>query len=322
MGSCIHDGYHVSMESEKKNALVVLGPTASGKTSLGVALALAHGGEVVSADSRQLYRGLNIGSGKDLHEYTVDGKSVPYHLIDIVNLDHEFSVFEYRKRFFEVFTALQQRSALPVVVGGTGLYLEAVLKGYEMVEVPEDPRLRTELAAEKQDDLVARLRDLKPDMHNTTDLENRERLTRAIEIETYSKNHSPAPTPKVDALILGTRWDRRELHERIEKRLRERIDAGMIDEVEGLIAGGVAPERLRLLGLEYRFITDHLDGKIRNKNDLIQKLNSAIRNFAKRQETWFRRMERNGVPIHWIGRADIDEALKLSTACFARIAST
>lgn len=297
------------MHSTGKNILVVLGTTASGKTKLGVQLAHAHGGEVVSADSRQVYRGLDIGSGKDLDEYKVGETAVPYHMIDVVNLSHEFSVFEYQQRFFETLDSLRTRNTLPVVVGGTGLYLESILNGYRMVDTPECPDLRAKLATLPHETLVELLRSQKGKLHNVTETRDRERLVRAIEIAEYAKTHEPEPAPRIDPLILGTRWDRAELHERIMRRLRERLDEGMIEEVRGLLDSGVSTDTLRFLGLEYRFVTDFLEGAIKNENDLFQKLNGGIRNFAKRQETWFRRMERHGAQIHWINKGDIVEAL-------------
>lgn len=290
------------------NTLVVLGPTASGKTTLGVQLAAAYGGEIISADSRQVYRGLDVGAGKDLDEYVVDGRAIAYHLIDIVDLDTEFSVFDYQQRFYACFEELQRRNVLPVVVGGTGLYLEAALQGYRMVAAPEDAELRAELSALSDATLVARLRALKPDLHNITDTADRERTIRAIEIAEHTRRHLPSPAPDVRPLIFGTRWPREELHRRIDKRLRERLDAGLIEEVERLLDAGVSPDRLCSLGLEYRFVTDFLEGRIKNRNDLRQKLRVAINNFAKRQETWFRRMERNGMPIRWIDQADFEQA--------------
>lgn len=293
---------------QQVNLVVVLGPTASGKTRLGVRLARDWGGEVVSADSRQVYRGLDLGSGKDLDEYTLDGVSVPYHLIDIADLDQEFSVFDYQKRFYETFESLRPRAVLPVVVGGTGLYLEAVLRKYRMVEVPEDPELRAELTAESNEALAARLLSLKGRLHNTTDLASRDRIIRAIEIAQYSASHEPEPAPDIRPLILGAQWDRSIIRQRIRVRLAERIEQGLVDEVEGLHVRGVPWERLEQLGLEYRFIAEYIEGKIRGKNDLIQKLAAAISRFAKRQDTWFRRMERNAFKIHWIPGADFAKA--------------
>lgn len=310
------DGYYRWMADKSNNCIVVLGPTASGKTALGVRLARALGGEIVSADSRQVYRGLDIGSGKDLEVYAEGGARVPYHLIDVVGLEDEFNVFEYQRRFFEVFEALLAREVLPVVAGGTGLYLDAVLKGYRMVEAPENEALRADLAELPDDALEAMLRTIKPDLHNVTDLGDRERTVRAIEIAEYSRDREPEPAPAVRPLLLGTRWDRVELHRRIGVRLRERLDGGLIEEVQGLLDSGVPVGKLRLLGLEYRYVADFLEGAIKNPNDLYQKLNGAIRNFAKRQDTWFRRMERNGSKILWIANADSEQALELARDAF------
>jgi tRNA dimethylallyltransferase len=296
------------MESAAFNTLVILGPTASGKTGLGVALAAELGGEIVSADSRQVYRGLDIGAGKDLHEYVVEGRAVPYHLIDVVDLDTEYSVYHYQRDFYAVFEELTSRAVLPIVVGGTGLYLEAVLKGYRMVEVPESADLRRQLESCSDDDLATRLRSLKSELHNTTDLTDRTRMIRAIEIALHSRDHPPTPAPDVRPLILGTRWQREELRARIRRRLKERLSGGLIEEVEQLLARGVGAEKLHFLGLEYRYVSDYLGGAIENRNDLTQKLGSAICRFARRQETWFRRMERNDIEIHWIDRGDPDTA--------------
>ncbi len=302
-------GIHRMCPTTSYNTVVVLGPTASGKTRLGVQLARSLGGEVISADSRQVYRGLNIGSGKDLDEYTVDGVSIAYHLIDIVDLDAEFSVFDYQRACYSAWEQVRARGAVPIIVGGTGLYLEAVLKGYRMVEVPESLGLRSELAQLDEEQLARRLVASRPGQHNTTDLRDRDRLMRAIEIAEYVPAQPPPPAPDIRPVVLGARWPREVLHRRIEQRLRERLEAGMIEEVEGLLAKGVPAERLRLLGLEYRYVVDYLDGTIHNRNDLRQKLGNAIRAFAKRQETWFRRMERQGTRIHWVDRADAARAL-------------
>ena len=296
------------MESAAFNTFVILGPTASGKTGLGVALAAELGGEIVSADSRQVYRGLDIGAGKDLHEYVVEGRAVPYHLIDIVDLDTEYSVYHYQRDFYAVFEQLTSRAVLPIVVGGTGLYLEAVLKGYRMVEVPGSADLRRQLESCSDDDLATRLRSLKSELHNTTDLTDRARMIRAIEIALHSRDHPPAPAPEVRPLVLGTRWQREELRARIRRRLKERLSGGLIEEVEQLLARGVGAEKLHFLGLEYRYVSGFLAGAIKNRNDLTQKLGSAICKFARRQKTWFRRMERNGIEIHWIDRGDLDTA--------------
>jgi tRNA dimethylallyltransferase len=291
------------------NLLVVLGPTASGKTALGVGLAHALGGAVISADSRQVYQGLDIGSGKDLDEYVVDGEAVPYHCIDITTLKTEFSVFHYQRAFFEAFASLGDQAA--VVVGGTGLYLEAVLKGYRMVEVPEDLAQRASLESLSDVELAGELLRHKPKQHNTTDLKSRDRAIRAIEIALFEQGHPPEATPEVRPLVLGALRERKVLRQRIDLRLRERLEAGMIEEVAGLHEQGHDWERLERLGLEYRFIAQFLQGQIKNRNDLRQKLGAAIHQFAKRQDTWFRRMERNGLDIQWIPRADLPSALAL-----------
>jgi len=279
------------------NLLVILGPTASGKTRLGVQAAREVGGEILSADSRQVYRGMDLGTGKDLAEYG----EVPYHLIDIVDPGYEFSVFEFQRRFFDTFTEIRKRGRFPLLVGGTGLYLDAVLKGYRLVEVPENPELRSELAGLSQDALAALLLRLRPAMHNTTDLTDRERLVRAIEIaegEAAAGADLP-PLPSLRPLVFGIRWERQTLRRRITARLKERLDEGLTEEVARLHGEGVPWETLEFYGLEYRFVAQHLQGKL-NRNDMFQKLNSAIHDFAKRQETWFRRMERQGIEIHWL----------------------
>ncbi|MCX5770433.1 MAG: tRNA dimethylallyltransferase, partial [Candidatus Hydrogenedentes bacterium] len=211
-------------------------------------------------------------------------------------------------RFYDTFESLQSRAVLPVVVGGTGLYLEAVLGKYRMVEVPPNPELRAELDAESDEALAARLLTLKGRLHNTTDLESRDRIVRAIEIAEYSASHEPHPAPDIRPLILGALWDRSILRQRVRIRLEERIDQGLIEEVEGLRARGVPFERLEQLGLEYRFIAEYIEGNIHSRNDLMQKLAAAICRFAKRQDTWFRRMERTGFKIHWIPRAEFAKA--------------
>ncbi len=299
------------MGERPKNLLVVLGPNASGKTRLGVGLAGALGGEIVSADSRQVYRGLDIGAGKDLSEYTRAGRRIPYHLIDVVGLEDEFNVFDYQQRFYDVFRILQARKILPVMVGGTGLYLESVLKAYKMVQVPADTRLRAELDRLSAAELKEKLVSVKECMHNVSDFGSRERMIRAIEIAVHTQQDEPPEAPDIYPLVLGTRWERRELRERIALRLKERLQAGLIEEVEGLRAQGIPRSRLDALGLEYRYVADFLRGKIDTTDDLLSDLSIAIGRFAKRQESWFRRMERGGVEIHWVEKADFDSAMKI-----------
>lgn len=299
------------MPRENINSLVVLGPTASGKTALGVKLARLLGGEILSVDSRQVYRGLDIGSGKDLSEYGAGKNAVPYHLIDIVDLSSEFSVFDFQNACFDAWEDVRGRGALPVLVGGTGLYLEAALSAERMVPVPEDTELRKELEALSDEALAQRLRDAKPDTHNTTDFTERDRTVRAIEIAVHSARCGAKPAPPIRPLVLGIQWDREILRRRITARLRARLEEGMIDEVEQLHDAGWSWERLERLGLEYRLVSCFLRGQIRNRNDLFQKLNTAIHQFAKRQETWYRRMERRGQEIHWVSEARLDPALAI-----------
>ena len=282
------------------NLLTILGPTASGKTRLAVALAQQLSGEIISADSRQVFKRMDIGTGKDLHEYG----TIPYHLIDLLEPGQECSVFAFQRLFLQVFEEVTARGQLPVLCGGTGLYLDAALRGYRMVEVPENPQLRAELADKTDAELAAILLQLAPEQHNRTDLTDRSRTVRAIEIASCQPDDQTEqePFPAISPLVLGIRWDRSELRHRITQRLRQRLEAGMLDEIQQLHADGVGWERLDYYGLEYRYGGMFLRGEL-NRNDLFQKLNAAIHDFAKRQETWFRRMEKNGVVIHWLDGA-------------------
>ena len=277
------------------NLLVVLGPTASGKTSLGVQLARLLGGEIISADSRQVYRGMDIGTGKDLEEYG----NVPYHLIDVVDPGYDFSVFEFQRRFLEAFHNIQSRGRLPLMVGGTGMYLDSVLSGYRLVEVPENASLRADLRDKSIEELGECLKAANPRLHNTTDLVDRNRLVRAIEIAEHEAKNPKKPLPVIRSVVFGIRWERNRLRQRITERLKERLLNGMIEEVEGLHREGVSFETLEFYGLEYRFVSRFLKGEL-SRNDMIQNLNSAIHDYAKRQETWFRRMERNRITINWV----------------------
>lgn len=293
--------------------LVILGPTASGKTRLAVELARRLDGEVVSADSRQVFRGMDIGSGKDLAEYG----TTPYHLIDILDAGEEFSVFRFQQLFLEAYAAIRGRGRLPVLAGGTGLYLQSVLQGHRLAEVPEDPDLRRELASLSDDGLAARLRAEVPRLHNTTDLTERPRMVRALEIARHEQRHPPEPLPEFRPLVLGIRWERAVLRERITRRLRERLDGGLLEEAARLHAAGIPWQRLEYYGLEYRYAARHLRGEL-NRNDLFQQLNGAIHDFAKRQETWFRRMERHGVAIRWLDGAGDPLAEALAAIAAAR----
>jgi tRNA dimethylallyltransferase len=289
------------------NLLVVLGATASGKTRLGVELASRFHGEIISADSRQVYRGMDIGTGKDLHEY----REIPYHLIDVAPPGHDFNLFQFQRLFLAAFGEISGRGRLPVLVGGSGMYLDCVLRGYRLAQVPENPELRLELDACSMDQLADRLRKANPKQHNSTDLTERARLLRAIEIAEF-KEEEKEPWPEMSPLTLGIQWERAALRERITKRLKERLDAGMIEEAERLHASGTSWEQMEFYGLEYRYLARHLKGEL-SRNDMFQKLNSAIHDFAKKQENWFRRMESHGTKIHWLNGAGdpLREALEL-----------
>ncbi len=286
-----------SVNREECRLLVLLGATASGKTRTGVALACILGGEIISADSRQVFRGMDLGTGKDLDEYG----EIPHHLIDIRDAGEEFSVFDFQRAFLAAWETIRHRERFPLLVGGTGLYLDAVLRGYRLVEVPENPRLRRELATCSDEQLRQRLLRLKPRQHNTTDLEDRQRLIRAIEIaegEARAAADLP-PWPDLQPLVFGLRWDRQQLRQRIRRRLDERLAQGLVDEVRRLHAAGVDWSRLEYYGLEYRHIARYLQGQA-GYNDMRQRLAGDIGRFAKRQETWFRRMERQGIRIRWV----------------------
>lgn len=291
------------------NLIVILGATATGKTAAAVGVARALSAEIISADSRQVFRGMDIGTGKDLAKYG----PVPHHLIDIADPGEEFSVFRFQRLFFEAFEAIHTRGRLPLCAGGTGLYLEAVLKGYRLVEVPENPNLRTELETLSTGDLARRLTRLKPAQHNTTDLLERPRLIRAIEIaEGEAACGDPEPLPDVHPRVFGLRWPREELRRRITRRLEQRLDQGMVEETERLLAGGVDHKALEYYGLEYRFLSRMLRGEL-DREEMFRLLNRGIHKFAKRQETWFRRMERRGTEIHWVD-GDKDPSAKILAA--------
>lgn len=284
------------------NLLVILGATAGGKTGLAVKAARRFNGEIISADSRQVYRGMDLGTGKDLAEYG----EVSYHLIDIAEPGSEYNVFQFQRDCFAAIEDIWQRQKLPILCGGTGMYLDAVLRGYRLVEVPENPALRAELAAMTDVQLREQLIKMKPEQHNKTDLDDRPRLVRAIEIaagEQAAADQLP-PLAEIRPLVFGLKWPRDILRQRIAVRLQQRFEEGMIEEVQQLHDGGVPWGKLEFYGLEYRLIAQHLQGQL-NRNDMVQKLRSAIGQFAKRQETFFRRMEKQGVEICWLeGQGD------------------
>lgn len=282
------------------NLITILGPTACGKTMLAVALADRLRTAVISADSRQVYRSMDLGTGKDLDEYIVDGRRVPYHLIDIVDAGYKYNVFEYQRDFLAVYERLRAARQIPVLCGGTGMYLESVLRGYRLVEVPENRALRASLEGKSLDELTEMLRGYKQ-LHNTTDVDTCKRAIRAIEIEEYYRTNDVdvRPFPKIKSLTVGLDVSRELRRERISRRLRERLDQGMIDEVRGILASGVSPDDLIYYGLEYKFLTMYVIGQL-TYDEMVNRLEIAIHQFAKRQMTYFRGMERRGVPIRWI----------------------
>lgn len=280
--------------------ITIIGPTASGKTALAAALAARLDTEIISADSRQLYRGMDIGTGKDLADYEVDGKQIPYHLIDICDPGYKYNVFEYQHDFFKVFAGLRERGKLPILCGGTGLYVEAVLKGYKLLDVPPNPALRERLSGKSQAELETILAGYKV-LHNKTDVDSAQRAIRAIEIEEFYRTQEPDVREfgPLNSLIVGVDIDRELRREKISKRLRARLDEGMVDEVRGILATGVSPEDLIYYGLEYKFLTLYIIGKL-TYEEMVGQLEIAIHQFAKRQMTWFRGMERRGCTIHWL----------------------
>jgi len=296
------------------NMLVVLGSTASGKTKLAVDLAKLLNGEIISADSRQVYRGLDIGSGKDLDEY----QGINHHLIDIVDPGYEYSIFDFQKDVLSAYQAINNKNKLAILAGGSALYVDSILKGYRLIEVPENKALRASLSTLSHQDLVDKLITLKPNLHNTTDIIERERLIRAIEIaqgELAAKD-TVNDFPTLKPLIFAIKWPRETIRQRITARLKARMEQGLIEEVEQLHRQGVSWETLYFYGLEYRFIAQHLQGQL-CKNDCFQKLNSAIHQFSKKQDTWLRRLERNGTKIHWLdGEKDVLSQAMAAIASF------
>ena len=285
--------------------ITILGPTASGKTALAAHLAAATGGEIISADSRQVYRRMDIGTGKDLADYTVDGRQIPYHLIDIAEPGTKYNLFQYQHDFIRAYDGIVERGAQPILCGGTGLYIEAVLKGYRLAPVPENKELRARLEGKTLTELTGMLAELKRRngsvMHNTTDVDTAKRAIRAIEIETFNGENpaAAADMPPIDYIIIGVGIDREERRRRITERLRQRLDSGMADEVRALLDSGVAAEDLIYYGLEYKFVTEYVIGRT-TRDEMFRSLEIAIHQFAKRQMTWFRGMERRGFTIHWI----------------------
>ena len=304
-----------------KRMITILGPTASGKTDLAAHLAARLNAEIISADSRQVYRGMDIGTGKDLADYAVEGHAIPYHLIDICEPGTKYNLFRYQQDFLDSYEDIRSRGVLPILCGGTGLYIEAVLKGYSLSPVPQNPALRTELEGKNLEELTNILVGLKRRnhsvMHNKTDVDSCQRAIRAIEIETYNltKPTEERLCPPIDSLIIGVDIEREARREKITHRLKTRLEGGMVDEIDGLLKRGIPAEDLIYYGLEYKFVTEYLIGKL-SYDEMFQQLEIAIHQFAKRQMTWFRGMERRGFTIHWVNAVQrmedkVEEILKL-----------
>ena len=311
----------VSKDSPARRMITILGPTASGKTDLAAHLAARLNAEIISADSRQVYRGMDIGTGKDLADYVVNGHVIPYHLIDICEPGTKYNLFRYQQDFLDCYEDIRSRGALPILCGGTGLYIEAVLKGYSLSPVPQNPALRTELEGKNLEELTNILVGLKRRnhsvMHNKTDVDSCQRAIRAIEIETYNltKPTEERQCPPIESLIIGVDIDREARRKKITNRLKARLEEGMVGEIEGLLKQGIPAEDLIYYGLEYKFVTEYLIGKL-SYNEMFRQLEIAIHQFAKRQMTWFRGMERRGFTIHWVNAAQkmedkVEEILSL-----------
>lgn len=284
----------------KYDLITILGPTASGKTPLAAALADKLQTEIISADSRQVYRRMDLGTGKDLADYAVNGHAIPFHLIDIVEPGTKYNVFEYQRDFLKAYQEVAEKGKLPILCGGTGMYLESVLKGYRLLPVPENPALRASLEGKSLEELTALLASYKK-LHNSTDVDTPKRAIRAIEIEEYYKQQpvEHREFPQLNSLIIGVDIDRELRREKITRRLKQRLEEGMIDEVRNLLAEGIASEDLIYYGLEYKYLTLHATGQLTFEEMFLQ-LETAIHQFAKRQMTWFRGMERRGFTIHWL----------------------
>ena len=285
----------------KYNLVTILGPTATGKTGLAAELAYVLGGEVISADSRQVYRGMDLGTGKDYADYEVNGFMVPSHLVDIADAGEHYNVFRFQTDFIKVFSDIRERKKFPVLCGGSGLYIEAVLKNYRLIEVSPDKELRRDLEGKTLPELTEILSKLKPTLHNATDVETDRRAIRAIEIEKYYAEHpqESSPMPEISSLNIGVSFDREIRRKRITLRLKQRLEEGMADEVQRLLDSGLTPDQLIYYGLEYKYLTLYVTGKI-SYTEMFEKLEIAIHQFAKRQMTWFRGMEKQGTIIHWI----------------------
>jgi tRNA dimethylallyltransferase len=292
----------------KFDFITILGPTATGKTKLAVQLANYFNGEIISADSRQVYRGMNIGTGKDLSEYFLKGQQIPYHLIDVIDPTEEFDLYTFQKFFYKTFEEIKKRQKLPFLVGGTGLYLSSILQSYNLSKADFETHKQS-LSSYSDDALRNILKEINPKLHNTTDLADRERIIKAIAVSKSQQERNEKQ--KINSFVIGINLPRDEIKKRITTRLKKRLNEEvMIEEVKTLMDSGVTYDKMLFFGLEYKFIAQYLKGEL-NKNDMFQKLNSAIHTYAKRQMTWFRKMEREGVAINWIDGPDFNKAKEL-----------
>ncbi len=296
----------------KYDLITILGCTATGKTKLAIQLADFFNGEIISADSRQVYRGMNIGTGKDLSEYVINGKSIPYHLIDVLDPKEEFNLFLFKEHFQKAFQKIVGSNSTPFLVGGTGLYLSSVLQDYNLSKVDFESEAKN-LSSLSDEELKKILINLNPRLHNTTDLNDRERIIKAIVVNKSKAEENQ--DYKINSLNIGVNLSRDEIKKRITVRLKKRLEEGMIEEVKSLMDSGISYDKMIFFGLEYKFIAQYLRSNL-NKNDMFQKLNSAIHSFAKRQMTWFRKMEKEGVLINWIDGPDFNKAKELIEMCF------
>lgn len=295
-----------------KKLVVVCGPTASGKTSLAVAIARSIDGEIISADSRQVYRGMDIGTGKDLDEYQSEPVAIPYHLIDICDPQNIYTLHNFIDDFYAVYDSVQKRDVFGILTGGTGLYIEAVLKGYDLPSIPEDADFRNQCKEREKDALALELEQRAPDLYKKTDICSKKRIIRALEIAQYRNDTNSVSKirPKIDNVILCTMWERKQLWERIDKRLTDRLNTGMIDEVQRILDCGISRERFSMFGMEYKFVAQYIDKEV-SYSEMVEKLKVAIHQLSKRQETWFRGMERRGSKVHWVENARYDMAMDI-----------
>ena len=294
------------------NLITILGPTAVGKTRLSAQLANNFNGEIISADSRQVYRGMDIGTGKDLNDYLIDGIKIPYHLIDVIEPSDEFNLFLFNKLFYQAFEYVNSHQKIPFLVGGTGLYLHSILKKYNLPEADFSKTRTEELDKLSIEVLTVLLKKINPALHNSTDLIIKKRIIKAIIIAETNNNELSQPQMEINSLVIGVKFEREEIKKRITERLKTRLQNGMIDEVKHLLNDGISYERLNLFGLEYKYIGKYLSGELKY-DEMFQSLNSSIHNFAKRQMTWLRKMNREGIDINWIEGADCDAAKQIIT---------